>query len=170
VARGPLTGEIGIVRERAARKKTANQYDYGHGHGYGHGNGIRHGSRHGSERVREHEYEYEQDYEYGETGRRLWRWARRLPVALIIAGLVLELSTPREVTVAPLFTAAPLAAAAFLSLPGTILTGAVSSTATILFSFLQDGGGSIEAEARSVTSVTVSILAVGARPSTCPRG
>ncbi|MBO8192175.1 serine/threonine-protein phosphatase [Streptomyces oryzae] len=91
----------------------------------------------------------------------MWRWARRLPAALIIVGLVLELSTPREVTVAPLFTAAPLAAAAFLSLPGTILTGAVSSAATILFSFFHDSGGAIEAEARSVTSVTVSVLAVG---------
>ncbi|MGP3990748.1 PP2C family protein-serine/threonine phosphatase [Streptomyces sp. 3N207] len=92
---------------------------------------------------------------------RLWSLARQLPAVLFVLGVVLEMATPRDVTVSAPFAAAPLAAAAFLSLRGTVVTGIVSSAATILFAVFHDTGSAIEAEARAVTSLTVSALAVG---------
>ncbi|MBO8188771.1 serine/threonine-protein phosphatase [Streptomyces sp. DW4-2] len=87
--------------------------------------------------------------------------ARWLPAALFVLGVALELSTPREVTISAPFAAAPLAAAAFLSLWSTVLTGVLSSSATLLFAIFHDNGSLIESEARSLTSVTVSVVAVG---------
>ncbi|MEW2221576.1 PP2C family protein-serine/threonine phosphatase [Streptomyces sp. NPDC006990] len=96
----------------------------------------------------------------GDVGR-LWRLARWLPAALCALGIVLDFATPRDVTVSAPFAAAPLAAAAFLTIRGTVLTGMFSSGATILFSAFHDSGNVLEAEARSITIVTVSVLAVG---------
>ncbi|WP_432109657.1 PP2C family protein-serine/threonine phosphatase [Streptomyces sp. AA1529] len=96
----------------------------------------------------------------GDVGR-LWRLARWLPAALCALGVVLDFATPRDVTVSAPFAAAPLAAAAFLTVRGTVLTGMFSSGATILFSAFHDSGNVLEAEARSITIVTVSVLAVG---------
>ncbi|MEU7317374.1 PP2C family protein-serine/threonine phosphatase [Streptomyces sp. NPDC007083] len=87
--------------------------------------------------------------------------ARWLPAALCALGVVLDFATPRDVSVSAPFAAAPLAAAAFLGLRGTVLTGIFSSGATILFSVFHDSGNVLEAEARSITIVTVSVLAVG---------
>ncbi|MFE9393284.1 PP2C family protein-serine/threonine phosphatase [Streptomyces sp. NPDC006784] len=87
--------------------------------------------------------------------------ARWLPAALCALGVVLDFATPRDVSVSAPFAAAPLAAAAFLGLRGTVLTGIFSSGATILFSAFHDSGNVLEAEARSITIVTVSVLAVG---------
>ncbi|WP_431983578.1 PP2C family protein-serine/threonine phosphatase [Streptomyces qinglanensis] len=98
---------------------------------------------------------------YGGNLGRLWRLARWLPAALFALGIVLDFATPRDVTVSAPFAAAPLTAAAFLSLRGTVLTGTLSSGATILFSVFHDTANVLEAEARSITIVTVSVLAVG---------
>ncbi|MEU2720135.1 PP2C family protein-serine/threonine phosphatase [Streptomyces smyrnaeus] len=98
---------------------------------------------------------------YDDSGGRLWRLARQLPAALFALGIVLELATPRDVAISAPFAAAPLAAAAVLSLWGTVLTSVLASSATILFAFFHDTGSTVEAEARSVTNLTVSALAVG---------
>ncbi|MEU3190221.1 PP2C family protein-serine/threonine phosphatase [Streptomyces sp. NPDC006992] len=98
---------------------------------------------------------------YGGNLGRLWRLARWLPAALCALGIVLDFATPPDVTVSAPFAAAPLAAAAFLTLRGTVLTGLFSSGATILFSTFHDSSNVLEAEARSITIVTVSVLAVG---------
>ncbi|MFI7246240.1 PP2C family protein-serine/threonine phosphatase [Streptomyces qinglanensis] len=98
---------------------------------------------------------------YGGNLGRLWRLARWLPAALCALGVALDFATPRDVTVSAPFAAAPLAAAAFLTLRGTVLTGMFSSGATILFSAFHDSANALEAEARSITIVTVSVLAIG---------
>ncbi|WP_369203241.1 PP2C family protein-serine/threonine phosphatase [Streptomyces sp. PU-14G] len=93
---------------------------------------------------------------------RLRRLARLLPAALFALGLVLELATPPNVTVSAPFAATPLAAAALLSFRGTVIAGVGSSGAVVLLTWLHDEAGpDIEPEARSITIVTVSALAVG---------
>ncbi|MET9863135.1 PP2C family protein-serine/threonine phosphatase [Streptomyces smyrnaeus] len=98
---------------------------------------------------------------YDDSDGRLWRLARQLPAVLFALGIVLELATPRDVAISAPFAAAPLAAAAVLSLWGTVLTSVLASSATIVFAFFHDTGSTVEAEARSVTNLTVSALAVG---------
>lgn len=111
--------------------------------------------------VRQREAGTETATGYDDSGGRLWRLARQLPAALFALGIVLELATPRDVAISAPFAAAPLAAAAVLSLWGTVLTSVLASSATILFAFFHDTGSTVEAEARSVTNLTVSALAVG---------
>ncbi|MGP3978464.1 PP2C family protein-serine/threonine phosphatase [Streptomyces sp. 8N114] len=111
--------------------------------------------------MREREAGTKKANRYEDNVGRLWRLARQTPVVLFVLGVVLEMATPRDVTVSAPFAAAPLAAAAFLSLRGTMVTAVVSSGATILFAIFHDTGSAIEAEARAITSLTVSALAVG---------
>lgn len=99
---------------------------------------------------------------YEDSVGRLRSLARALPGALLVLGLVLELATPPNVTVSAPFAAAPLAAAALLSLRGTVATGIASFGAVVLITWLHDATGpDIEPQARSVTIGTVAVLAVG---------
>jgi serine phosphatase RsbU (regulator of sigma subunit) len=93
---------------------------------------------------------------------RLRRYARLLPAALCLIGVLLELVTPRDATFSAPFVAAPLAAAALLALRGTIITGLLSSALLAGFVLFRDSAiDTLETQTRIVTGVTVAVLAVG---------
>lgn len=66
------------------------------------------------------------------------RPVRALPALMICAGVVFDLLTPTEVTAVPLFAAAPLIAAPFFSLAGTVRVG-VASILVLLAIRISDG-------------------------------
>ncbi|MER5551284.1 PP2C family protein-serine/threonine phosphatase [Streptomyces sp. NPDC002793] len=66
------------------------------------------------------------------------RPVRALPALMICAGVVFDLLTPTEVTAVPLFAAAPLIAAPFYSLAGTVRVG-VASILVLLAIRISDG-------------------------------
>ncbi|MEU0600193.1 PP2C family protein-serine/threonine phosphatase [Streptomyces sp. NPDC006393] len=85
---------------------------------------------------------------------------RLLPLLLLVVGVALDLSTPRDVSAAACFSAAPVVAAPLLSLRGTVLVG-VTACATDLgvmayFGALRDAG----AYSGWVTIATMAVLAV----------
>ncbi|MFI1967190.1 PP2C family protein-serine/threonine phosphatase [Streptomyces pathocidini] len=90
-------------------------------------------------------------------GSRLLRW---LPVLLLVAGFVFEVSTPARFTGSPFYSAAPLVAAPLYTLRNTILIG-VASLATVLGLHFYNGTESdIESVTEMVTITTVTALAL----------
>ncbi|MFF0448872.1 PP2C family protein-serine/threonine phosphatase [Streptomyces sp. NPDC004609] len=88
------------------------------------------------------------------------RAVRLLPALLIVVGTLFALSTPRQITTAPLFAAAPLVAAPFFSFTGTLLTG-VTATLTVAALHVEDRTlGQAQAYTEEVTLLTVSALAL----------
>ncbi|WP_051845954.1 PP2C family protein-serine/threonine phosphatase [Streptomyces sp. NRRL F-5053] len=98
---------------------------------------------------------------YDETIGTLRRWAGRLPYLIIAVGIAAELLTPRHVTVSAPFAAAPLVAAAFLSFRGTLAVGVLTCGCLVLVVELHDTVGGYEVGGRTLTVVTVTLLALG---------
>ncbi|MEU7078786.1 PP2C family protein-serine/threonine phosphatase [Streptomyces sp. NPDC046409] len=71
-------------------------------------------------------------------GSRSRRFVRALPALMLCAGVAFDLGTPAEVTAVPLFTAAPLIAAPFFSLAGTVRVG-VAAVLVVLVLRSSDG-------------------------------
>lgn len=88
------------------------------------------------------------------------RFARWLPAALIVGGLVFELMVPVRLTAAPFFSAAPMIAAPLFTLRGTIATG-VASVLAVLGLHAEDGTFmQIESLTDLITVLTVAVLAL----------
>ncbi|MEV5177147.1 PP2C family protein-serine/threonine phosphatase [Streptomyces flaveolus] len=85
---------------------------------------------------------------------------RLLPPLLLVAGVVLDLATPRDVSAAACFSAAPIVAAPLLSLRGTVLVGLAACAADLAvlayFGLLRDRG----AYSDWVSVATMAALAV----------
>ncbi|WP_246430669.1 PP2C family protein-serine/threonine phosphatase [Streptomyces rectiverticillatus] len=98
----------------------------------------------------------------GRTAERRWflRHLQLLPVALLVGGVVLDYNTPPRFSAEAFYTAAPMAAAALLSLRATILAaiGACVADFALLthFGIMADSGGRSELAAVA----TVSAIAV----------
>ncbi|MFE3829898.1 PP2C family protein-serine/threonine phosphatase [Streptomyces sp. NPDC059092] len=99
---------------------------------------------------------------HGPHGRRLAgrRLVRFLPALVIIGGVVLDLATPARVTGAPLFAAAPLIAAPFYPLLGTLLTGLASLVAEAALRIHTDTLFSVVSYSELLTVLLVSVLAL----------
>ncbi|MFD4571912.1 PP2C family protein-serine/threonine phosphatase [Streptomyces sp. NPDC058417] len=84
---------------------------------------------------------------------------RLLPALLIVGGIGYDVSTPEYFTAIPFFTAAPLVAAPFFTLTGTLVTGLAALAATYLvharFHLVPDETAITEL----LTVVTVTVLA-----------
>ncbi|WP_405644007.1 PP2C family protein-serine/threonine phosphatase [Streptomyces uncialis] len=91
--------------------------------------------------------------------RRARSFSRVLPWLLIVAGVVYDELTPVRYTAAPLFAAAPLAAAPFYGRRGTLLTGAAACLAAFGMR-AEDGVARSESLTDVATIVTVSALAL----------
>ncbi|MFF0622603.1 hypothetical protein [Streptomyces sp. NPDC004296] len=107
------------------------------------------------------------------VGRWCLRHLQLLPVVLLVGGALVDYFTPPHVSAEAFYTAAPMTAAALLSLRATILAGIGACVTDIAllthFGLLEDFGGWSELAA----VVTVSALACAARnrPSRpCPWG
>ncbi|MGA4841002.1 PP2C family protein-serine/threonine phosphatase [Streptomyces sp. G45] len=85
---------------------------------------------------------------------------RALPPLLITAGVVFEALTPPEFTASPLFAAAPLIAAPFSSLRGTLVTALVSCAAVLALRLNSGADGDVEVLTGLATMLTVGALAV----------
>ncbi|MCF3964576.1 PP2C family protein-serine/threonine phosphatase [Streptomyces fuscigenes] len=84
-----------------------------------------------------------------------------LPLVVIGVGVVFDAVTPTRFTASPFFAAAPMVAAPFFSLVGTVVIALVAIATEALLR-LQDGTiGQIEAIGDLITVVTVSALALG---------
>ncbi|MEV8391899.1 MULTISPECIES: PP2C family protein-serine/threonine phosphatase [unclassified Streptomyces] len=93
----------------------------------------------------------------GGTGRRL---ARALPVLVIIAGVIFDLVTPTRVTASPLFAAAPLIAAPFYPLVGTLTIAVTSLVAEVVLHIHADTQFQVESISEVLTVLVVSLLAL----------
>ncbi|MFD8737950.1 PP2C family protein-serine/threonine phosphatase [Streptomyces sp. NPDC059618] len=85
---------------------------------------------------------------------------RALPVLLVAAGIVYDCLTPAAFTAAPFFTAAPLVAAPFYSLLGTVLAGALAVGAVLAVHFVLGIVLHADAVTEVVTVTTAAVLAV----------
>lgn len=97
----------------------------------------------------------------GVMGGRLGRYARLLPALLLAVGIVVELLVPREVIVSSPFAAAPVVAAALQSARATLLTGIAATISITLLSRFYDIIDDLESDARILTVLTVSVIAMG---------
>ncbi|MFG2095781.1 PP2C family protein-serine/threonine phosphatase [Streptomyces sp. NPDC048612] len=109
----------------------------------------------------------------GNGQRRSWRAAsglplvRRLPVLLIVGGVVFSVATPPGYTAAPFFSAAPPAAAALFSLRGTVLTALAAVLGEVWgVSYRGAGPGQGAAVAESAVVLVVALLAVALHRAT----
>ncbi|MFE7569595.1 PP2C family protein-serine/threonine phosphatase [Streptomyces sp. NPDC057539] len=93
----------------------------------------------------------------GGTGRRM---ARALPVLVIIAGVIFDLVTPTRVTASPLFAAAPLIAAPFYPLVGTLTIAVASLVAEVVLHIHADTQFQVESISEVLTVLVVSLLAL----------
>ncbi|WP_066952104.1 PP2C family protein-serine/threonine phosphatase [Streptomyces lushanensis] len=91
------------------------------------------------------------------TSRRLVRF---LPVLVIVCGVVLDLSTPTRVTAAPLYAAAPLVAAPFYPLIGTLLISVAAIMAELSMHLYSSSLNTLESLSELLTVVIVSLLAL----------
>lgn len=91
------------------------------------------------------------------TGRRLVRF---LPVLVIIAGVVFDFLTPTRVTAGPLYAAAPLVAAPFYPMLGTLLVAVASLLAELAVHIYAKSLMSLESLSEVLTVVVVSLLAL----------
>ncbi|MFJ2296241.1 PP2C family protein-serine/threonine phosphatase [Streptomyces sp. NPDC087894] len=88
------------------------------------------------------------------------RFVRGLPALMICAGVALDLLTPAVVSAVPLFAAAPLIAAPFFSLAGTVRVG-VTSILVVLGIRISDGAlGRVVPVTDLLTLVTVAALSL----------
>ncbi|MFG2593255.1 PP2C family protein-serine/threonine phosphatase [Streptomyces sp. NPDC048438] len=88
------------------------------------------------------------------------KFVRALPALMIGAGVVLDLSTPTVVSAVPLFAAAPLIAAPFFSLAGTVRVG-VTAILVVLAIRISDGElGRVVPVTDLLTLVTVAALSL----------
>ncbi|MFM9369144.1 PP2C family protein-serine/threonine phosphatase [Streptomyces sp. Da 82-17] len=85
---------------------------------------------------------------------------RTLPALLVLVGLVSALLTPPRFTAAPLFCAAPLVAAPFFGLSGTVLTGVAASASVVLLQLYYGTVGRPQELTELINVLTVSALAV----------
>ncbi|MGW4029538.1 PP2C family protein-serine/threonine phosphatase [Streptomyces sp. NPDC004838] len=94
--------------------------------------------------------------------RRQWlQWfVRLLPALLIAGGALYALVTPRQFTAAPLFVAAPLAAAPFASFAGTLVTGLAATMAVTVLHVHDSTLTEAQAYTEEFTLLTVSVLAL----------
>ncbi|MEU5401415.1 PP2C family protein-serine/threonine phosphatase [Streptomyces sp. NPDC005963] len=88
------------------------------------------------------------------------RFVRQLPPLLIVVGVVFALATPPRFTAMPLFAAAPLVAAPFYSLSGTLLTGVTSTLAVVVLHAQDNTVAQAQAYTEELTLLTVSALAL----------
>ncbi|WP_420894569.1 PP2C family protein-serine/threonine phosphatase [Streptomyces scopuliridis] len=93
----------------------------------------------------------------GRTGRRL---VRVLPVLVIIAGVVFDVLTPTRITASPLFAAAPLVAAPFYPMLGTLTIAIASLTAEVGLHISTGTQFQVESISEVLTVVVVSLLAL----------
>ncbi len=100
----------------------------------------------------------EQPVVYGVYGAR--RFVRALPALMILGGLIFDLETPAKFTAVPMFAAAPLIAAPFVSWLTTLLTGIASTLAVLALHFYNRTFGQITSYTELATVVTVSGLAL----------
>ncbi|WP_328872341.1 serine/threonine-protein phosphatase [Streptomyces sp. NBC_00287] len=82
-----------------------------------------------------------------------------LPPLLIAGGILYDFVTPRGFTAIPFFTAAPLVAAPFYGLSGTVITGVVALLATYGVHVRLGFGMDADTVTEVVTVVTVAVLA-----------
>jgi serine phosphatase RsbU (regulator of sigma subunit) len=87
-------------------------------------------------------------------------FVRLLPLLLIAGGVLYDFVTPRGFTAIPFFTAAPLVAAPFYALSGTVAVGAVSLIAAYAVHIRLGFGMDPDTVTEVVTVVTVAVLAV----------
>ncbi|MCL7430055.1 PP2C family protein-serine/threonine phosphatase [Streptomyces sp. YS415] len=95
--------------------------------------------------------------------RRAWSlrtFVRLLPLLLIAGGVLYDVVTPRGFTAIPFFTAAPLVAAPFCALSGTVAVGAVSLIAAYAVHIRWGFGMDADTVTEVLTVVTVAVLAV----------
>ncbi|MDJ1137329.1 PP2C family protein-serine/threonine phosphatase [Streptomyces iconiensis] len=97
----------------------------------------------------------------GVLGGRRGRYVRLVPAALIVLGTLIELTAAGDVTVSALFAAAPVVAAALQSARATLITGILATCAIAALSRFYEGMAGLESEARVLTVVTVSVIAMG---------
>ncbi|MFI6943826.1 PP2C family protein-serine/threonine phosphatase [Streptomyces sp. NPDC050418] len=87
-------------------------------------------------------------------------FVRTLPPLLIVGGLLLDFVTPPKFTGAPLYSAAPLIAAPFFSLAGTIVAALCAVAATTGVHLYNGNLLEVEFLTEIATIVTVGVLAV----------
>nr|WP_067274112.1 PP2C family protein-serine/threonine phosphatase [Streptomyces jeddahensis] len=87
-------------------------------------------------------------------------FVRFLPVLLIAAGTVYDVLAPSAFTGAPLFTAAPLVAAALYPLRGTVLAGGASLVAVLAVRLSPGATVDVGAVTEVVTVAVVAVIAV----------
>lgn len=92
---------------------------------------------------------------------RVRRYARWLPAALIVAGIVIDLLTPPSYTPSAVFAAAPLVAAPLLSARGTALVSAVSLLTLLALLLLRGAPGEAESVMRMTTVAVAAALSLG---------
>ncbi|MFE2033661.1 PP2C family protein-serine/threonine phosphatase [Streptomyces scopuliridis] len=93
----------------------------------------------------------------GRTGRRL---VRVLPVLVIIGGVVFDTLTPTRITASPLFAAAPLVAAPFYPMAGTLVIVLASLAAEVGLHISTGTQFQVESISEVLTVLVVSLLAL----------
>ncbi|MGW2511896.1 PP2C family protein-serine/threonine phosphatase [Streptomyces scopuliridis] len=93
----------------------------------------------------------------GRTGRRL---VRVLPVLVIVAGVVFDTLTPARITASPLFAAAPLVAAPFYPMAGTLVIALAALAAEVGLHISTGTQFQVEAISEVLTVLVVSLLAL----------
>ncbi|MFC7897907.1 PP2C family protein-serine/threonine phosphatase [Streptomyces sp. NPDC057381] len=100
----------------------------------------------------------------GEEPRRRARYGRvlvrALPVLLIVVAVLYDILTPRYFTAGPLYTAAPLVAAAVYSRRGTVLTSAAVVAAVVGLQLSKEVIHYVDSLTELITITTVAVLAV----------
>ncbi|MFD7897506.1 PP2C family protein-serine/threonine phosphatase [Streptomyces sp. NPDC059568] len=91
------------------------------------------------------------------TGRRL---VRVLPLLVLVVGVIFDSLTPTRVTAAPLYAAAPLVAAPFYPLIGTLLVAIASLLFELAMHLYANSLMTLEALSELLTVVVVSLLAL----------
>ncbi|KPC82448.1 MULTISPECIES: PP2C family protein-serine/threonine phosphatase [Streptomyces] len=88
------------------------------------------------------------------------RFVRVLPALMLCAGVVFDLVTPPQVTAVPLFAAAPLIAAPFFSLAGTVRVGVVAVLLVLAIRISDGVLAKVVPVTDLLTLVTVAVLAL----------
>ncbi|WP_436737657.1 PP2C family protein-serine/threonine phosphatase [Streptomyces sp. BBFR102] len=96
----------------------------------------------------------------GRTRSRSRMLVRLLPAALIVAGIVFDEATPPRFSASPLYAAAPLIAAPFFSLFGTLLTGGAALGVVGLLQWQTATLGGVVSTTELLTILTCALLAV----------
>ncbi|HZG06479.1 MAG TPA: PP2C family protein-serine/threonine phosphatase [Streptomyces sp.] len=86
------------------------------------------------------------------------RWFSRLPAAVVLGAVVIDLLTPREVSTFPLLAAAPVVAAPVLSLAGTVATGVAAELTGALLTLVE--GEVLFPSSAVVPFVSIAVLTV----------